>query len=123
MQVKKSNLELIFNVLKETKLNLADARLRDAFLKDALDKIKLFNEDRKKVLETFCDKKEDGTPDVKDDKYSFQPAVVEDLTKELDTLANETVEVVGNDSIKTFIEKTEYSPKPGEAELIDNILK
>ena len=61
MKIPKKCLEVCFLTLKETELSLADSRIRDAFMKKLEESINTFYIDRKKVLEKFCKKNEDGT--------------------------------------------------------------
>lgn len=121
--MKKSNLEVLFNVLKGTEgvLNLAESRRRDVYLKPVLTALETFYKDRNTIFEKFCTKKEDGTPDIHEEKYSFPPESLDELNKEIEVLLNETVEIPGD--VKDLLEKSEYKPKIGEAEQIDELLK
>jgi len=122
----KNKLEILFLTVRGTEgvLSLSDSRTRDAFLKPLLEATKTFEEDRKAIYEKFCTKNEDGTPDLTDDKYHFEPEILEDLNKELTILYTEEVElpVAQNDALKSILESTEYKPKVNEVEIIDEIL-
>jgi len=126
MKTTKQCLEVFFLTLKGTEdvLNLAESRVRDAFMKKVATELDTFYADRKKIYEKFCDKDEQGKPIITDDKYTFLNANMEELNKELQTLADEEVEIPTDKSeeIKSFIEKTEYKPRIGQSELIDKIL-
>lgn len=123
MQIKKSYLEVLYLVLKETELNLAGSRTRDNFLKKLEDPLNTYYTDRTKIYTEYCNKKEDGTPDTEDGLYHFNQEVKEALVKELDVLNNEVVELSAPEELKDIIEKTNYKPKVGEVEAIDEILK
>lgn len=124
MKIQKKCLEVCFLALKETELSLADSRVRDAFLNKLNEAIKTLYTERVAVMEKFCTKKEDGTPDLNDKgEYHFTPDVVEEFAKELETLINEEIEVSGEkEKIATIITETKYKPKFGEVELIDLLL-
>lgn len=122
MQIKKKYIEVIYLVLKGTEgiLSLAESRVRDNFLKSL--GYETFVGERNKIYEHYCDKKEDGSPDVDDGSYHFQKQDLEVLNKELLTLLDEEVKVEAPESLKEIIEKTNYRPKTGEVEFIDEIL-
>lgn len=124
--LEKKYLEVLFQALRGTEgvLSLTEARIRDLFFKQVTPALETFYEHRKKIYDQFCTKKEDGTPDIKNDLYTFPKDVVPEMQKEIDTLLAETVEltVPFADSIKKIIERTEYKPKQGEAEMIDEIV-
>lgn len=124
MTLQKKELELLFNLLKDTSPNLADARIRDSFMKPLSEYLDIFLKDREEIYKAYCEKKEDGTPDVKDGKYFFKPEELNTINKELQTLTDETVEVLTGapEKIKELIENTNYSPKVGEVEAIDEII-
>ena len=86
MKVKKQHLELLFLVIKGTdgQLNLAESRKRDAILKSLIPSLETFYSDRKVIFEKFCDKDEEGNPNVVDSKYTFHNSVVADITKEME---------------------------------------
>lgn len=123
MLIKKSSLEVLFLASKEIeKITLSEARIRDSFIKPLSVTLQSFYDDRKKIYDTFCLKKEDGTPDLKDgDKYQF-PKDTTEADNELKTLLSEEVEVNFPAGIKEILEKTSYSPKVGEVEVLDEIL-
>lgn len=127
MTLEKKELEMVFNVLKETNLNLQDSRIRDSFLKQVGIELDQFNKDKTAIYLEYCDKNEDGTPEIVDGKYHFQNNVLEKINDEITTLLSETVELsIDNpdtlDKIKSFVEKTDYSPKIGEVEIIDSFI-
>lgn len=123
MNIKKGTLELLFVILRETKLSLSEARVRDAFMKEVMESIKLFQEERKKVIETFCTKDDKGAPLIENNNYSFSAENFPQAQTELNTLIMEDIELKITPAIKAIVEKTEYLPKVGEAEIIDAILK
>lgn len=124
MKISKKHLELLALLVKEVELNLADARVRDSVFKQLVDHITEFGEAKKKIIETFCNKDEDGKPLIEDNKYSFKTEVIDDLNKEFDVLVGEEVEIKldSTDKLKEIIEKTSYKPKTGEMEQIDTII-
>jgi len=123
MKVKKQYLEILFSTLKGTEnlLSIAESRKRDAFLKELAPKLDNFYKERSFIYETFCDKKEDGTPDIRDDQYRFDPAKLEEINSELETLGNE--QVIIDLPINGILEKSEYKPKLGEVEIIDKLIE
>lgn len=124
MQIKKSSLEVLFLTLKGTEgiLNLADARIRDTFLKPVIESYETFIKERTTIYETFCDKKEDGTPDIEDNRYKFSKEVQAQADAELKTLYDEEITLETPEKLKEFMEKSEYNPKVGEADIIDEII-
>lgn len=124
MTLQKKYLEVFFLALKGTEgiLTLAEARQRDEFMKSLIETLRTFEADRATIYVKFCDKNEDGTPDLSDNKYKFKQEVTEELGKELTVLVDETVELTPGPMIKEILVKTTYSPKVGEAELIDAII-
>lgn len=123
--VKKSQLETLFSLTKGTEgvLTLPESRIRDAFLKPLLAVTQTYLEDKTKIYMTYCFKNEDGIPKLKDgDKYEFAKDVIEPVNEELATLLDETIELEIPEKLKEILEKSEYKPKVGEAEIIDEIL-
>lgn len=126
MQLKKKCLESLYSVLKENNsLKLSEARIRDEILLELVPYVDKFQADRKKIFETFCDKNEDGTvkPNEKGEFQFSNQEIIPSFTEELATLLEEEVEIKNNESLKIFIESTDYKPKVGETALIDEILK
>jgi len=121
--MQKRYLEILFQVLKGTEgvLNLAESRKRDSFIKEVGKALETFYADRLAIYVKFCRKKEDGTPDIIDDKYHFEPEVVKEADAELKILLDEEVNLTVPENIKEIIEKTTYAPKVGEVELIDEL--
>ena len=122
MEVEKKDLEVLFKIIKETNLNLKEARVRDPFLKDLGNKLDTYYFDRKAIYEKFCKKTEDGLPDTKDDKFTFEKDVVKELMSELEILNAEVVKIEVVDGLKGFIENSAYKPEYGEIEVIDKLL-
>lgn len=128
MKLKKSSLEALFSLTKGTEgvLNLQESRVRDSFIKPLQEVTQTYFDDRNKIYLEFCNKKEDGSPDLLEgDKYQFPKDKLEEINKELLTLADEEVEVNTTDNpaqIKGILEKSEYKPKVMEAEVIDEVL-
>ncbi len=124
MKISKKYLELLAILIKEAELNLSDARLRDSVFKQLVSHLEDFGEAKKKIIETFCNKDEEGKPLIEDNKYSFKTEVIENLNKEFDVLVQEEVELKldDTDKLKEIIEKTSYKPKTGEVEQIDTII-
>lgn len=124
MRLLKRNLETVFLAFRGTEgvLSLKEARVRDPFMKELTEVTSRFEVDRKKIYEKFCKKNEDGTPDTADNKYSFDAEVVEEVNAELATLLDEEVEIEASEGLKEILEKTDYRPKSGETEIIDEVL-
>lgn len=124
LKLQKKCLVPFFLALRETDgvLSLKDARIRDGFLKTLKEMTATFEVDRKAIYEHYCVKKEGGVPDIVNDAYTFKPEVQEELIKELTMLLEEEVELPDTKGLKEILEKTEYKPKTGEAELIDEVL-
>lgn len=123
--IKKKDIQTIFLALKETSLNLADSRLRDAFLKPLGENLDQFNKDRSAIYLQYCEKNEDDTPKIEKDNYHFKNEDLQTINDELETLFNEeiTVSIENIDKIKEFVENTTYLPKPGEVEIIDAFIE
>ena len=128
MKIKKSDLETLFNLTKGTEgvLNLSEARARDSFIKPLSDVTQSYYDQREAIYKHFCIKNEEGTPDLKDgNKYQFNPKQLDEINAELKTLGDEEVEVNFTDNpqlIKEILEKSAYTPKLMESEIIDNII-
>lgn len=122
--MQKKHLELFYNLLKGTDgvLNLSESRIRDSVMKTVEQPLIQFGEDRKKIYETFCDKDENGKPDIADGKYKFTDPVLPEVNKELKTLYEEPVNLTLIAGVKEILEKTNYTPKYGEMELVDEII-
>jgi len=126
MQIKKSSLEILSSVLTGTEgvLTLADARIRDSFAKKLKEHVDTFVADREKIYVKFCLKDKKDKPDLLNGtQFQFKAEVLKDMNPELDILLAEEVklECPNPKKIKEFIEKTEYMPKIGEAEVIDEL--
>lgn len=118
------HLEITAKFLNETKLSLADARVRDAFLKDLFTKLKSVDENRTKIFVEYCDKDEEGNPiQEKPNTYSFKGDNIQKANDELTLLMDEKVELELTDKLKEYINQSDYKPLVGEAELIDEVLK
>lgn len=125
MKIKKSNLVPIFLFVKGTEgtLSLKESRERDIFIKPFFEVVKTYEQDREKIYKEFCIKNENGEPDLKDGKsYQFPTEKLDELNKELETLNTEEVEVNVYALTKEVLEKSEYKPKVGETEIIDEFL-
>jgi len=129
MNIKKLQLEAIFNMLKSTDgaLSFKDARVRDQILKPLSEQLKTYFDDREKIYKAFCIKKEDGTPDLKNgNQYQFETKKLDEINKELLTLSEEEVDLYVTDDVAKFREimlKSEYKPKVGESELIESVIE
>ncbi len=127
MQIKKAHLEVFFNTLKSTEgvLNLTESRIRDTFMKPLFEVTRTFIEDRENIFQNFCVRDEEKKPILLEGKkYQFEPSVTKEVENELNTLNNEEVELkpLYSAELKAILEKTTYSPKVGEVEIIDEIL-
>lgn len=130
MKIKKSQLEVFFKTLRSTEgvLSLADARVRDAFMKPLGLEVDSMMADRKKIYEAYAIKNEEGEIDLKDGQYHFESEMFETVNKELETFGEEVVEVpftwgVTPSKLKEIVEKSQYKPLYGEADTIDEIIK
>ena len=129
MKVKKVQLEPFFKVLRGTDgvLSLADARVRDAFMKPLGNHLDAFYADRAKIYESFSIKDKEGNPDLTDGNFHFPADEMENLNGELIEFGEEIVEVefvwgVTGGKLKEIIEKSTYKPVYGETEVIDEII-
>jgi hypothetical protein len=80
-----------------------------------------YETDRKAIFDKLCDQI-DGKPDLRDNKYHFSKKNTPVAESELKTLNEETVELPNPEGIKEILERTNYSPLIGEADVIDSIL-
>lgn len=129
MKLKKSQLETLFLVLKGTEniLSLADARIRDKVMKSIGKEYEVFGLEKTEIFKKYCMKNEDDSLDAQTDEkgqtvYHFTNEDGLEVNKEIEILFNEEVEIETTDKLKEFIEKSEYNPKFGQAEIIDDIL-
>lgn len=124
MKIKKGNLEVLFNVVKGTEgvLSLSESRARDAFAKPLKELVETFINDRNSIYDSFSISKE-LQPDGKTITWIFPPEKQEEIQKELETLVSEEVEVEAAPVVKEILEKTTYSPKIGESEVIDSLIQ
>ena len=122
MKVEKKYLEVFYLALKDSKLKLADARVRDRFLKPLTEALESFYKERTAIYENFCFKTEDGKPDIKDNKYQFDPLKVDEINVELKALHDEEVDLPSDEKVKGILENTDYEPKAGETEIIDILI-
>lgn len=122
--MKKSQLIVLYQAVKGTEgvLNLSESRQRDAFLAPLTEVTKTFEQDRKVIFEKFCNKKEDGTPDVTNDLYTFSKEVQEELNEEVNLLLSENVTLECPESLAKWLELTEYRPKEGETAILDEVI-
>jgi len=119
MQLQKKYLVVFFLALKGTDgvLSLKEARTRDLFLKPLFEATQTFEQDRNKIYEKYGTLREGST-----DTYEFSKENAEVVQKELTELLEEEVSLTETPGLKGILERTEYKPKAGEAELIDAIL-
>jgi len=124
MQIKKSELEVFYKVLRDTnsQLSLADSRIRDLFMKKLGEQVETFTSERNKIYELFCKKDEEGNPAIVDGNYTFSIKDTDKIQKELDVLLAEEISLEVPETIKAFMEVSPYKPEIGEVELIDSIL-
>jgi len=125
MKLKKSTLEVFSSALAGTEgvLGLADARIRDRFAKELKEATDLFIAEREKIYLKFCLKNKKGAPDLLNGtQYQFKREVVDEMMPEIKLLDEEEVELSDQPKIKEYLDKTEYTPKIGEAEIIDEII-
>ncbi len=115
MKIKKSCLEVFEKVLVGTEnvLNFVDARVRDSFLKKVVEQRATYIDERNKLLISLGIKIEG-----EEDRYKFTP----EYLKEVEILDVEEIELPDEIKIKEFIEISEYKPKVGEIDIIDEIL-
>ena len=124
LKIPKKHLEIFYLTLKGTEgeLTLSEGRIRDNFMKPLGEAYETFVKERTAIYEEFCDKDKDGKPDIADGNYHFSKKVTAKVNKELTTLFDEEVELKETKGLKEIVERTQYKPKVGEAEVIDEIL-
>lgn len=108
--MKKKHLEVLIKVFQNTKLNLAESRMRDTFLKSLYEAHKTYTEEKTKILEHLGTKNDDDT-------YHFEADKKEEALKEIGILVEEPVEIYFDKKLKPLAELTTYTPEYGEAEL------
>lgn len=115
MQITKEEALVLQKVLVGTqeKLDFADARVRDKFLKSLAPEIQLYYEARDKLLISLADRIEG-----EENRFNLTPKFLE----EEKILNEETIELPDEPKLKEFIELSEYKPKIGEMDLVDSIL-
>jgi hypothetical protein len=115
MQLKKEEILVLQKVLigTEDKLNFADARIRDKFLKALVEEIQAYYEARNKLLVSIAEPIEG-----EENRFNLTPKFME----EEKVLNEEEVELPDEPKLREFIELSEYKPKIGEIDLIDSIL-
>lgn len=123
MKLPKKYIEILLQILNKTELSLTDSRIRDSFMKELLETAKTYDSDRQKILNEYCEKDEDNKPIIEDNKFKFNEENIIKANEELAILLEETVELKSDDKLKSIIEQTKYTPKFGEVEVIDEILK
>lgn len=125
IQIPKRQLEVFFLTLKGTEgvLSLKDARVRDSFMKPLIEATQTFESDRRAIYVKFCDKDEEGNPNITNDEFKFKKDVVEEMGKELETLMDEEVVFTIPEGLKEIMDQSAYKPKVGESMIIDEILE
>lgn len=121
-KLNKRHLEVLILTLKEAKADLKGARVRDSVISQATPLLKQFYDDRNAIFIEYCEKNEDGTPETKDNQYTFRNDITPKVEEEVQDLLDEEVDITLPLEIKELILNTTYSPKYGEMELIDEIL-
>ena len=126
MKLFKKQLNLLVGVLAETKPHFVEARLRDKVIKLLLIESTQFDEDRVKICKDLCIKDEKGEPLMKGNIFDFTPENMTKFQEEFKILSDEEIKLPldGNEQqrLLKLIETTEYLPKVGEVEMIDEIL-
>ena len=124
MQLEKRYLDSLFHTVNGTEgqLTLPEARIRDRFMKVVIAETQAFEAERKTIYEKFCDKTEEGAPDINDNQYHFKKEIVDELNAELEVLLKEEVAIDVPEGVKEIVEKSAYKPRVGESESIDHIL-
>ncbi len=116
--MKNKHLELLAEMLSKTELDFTQARIRDKYLKEVGIFFSEKEENRKKILESF------GTINKDKNVYEFENnEVFKNALDELNKLSEEATSLAITLEIKEMIEKTNYKPKVGEMEIIDEILE
>lgn len=122
--MEKKYLELLFKVIKDYKTpKMTLGRLRDGLLRDLSVPTDQFIKDRNEIYLKFCDKNEDGSPNIIEDKYKFAPTLLEEINGELKILGDEKVDIKFPPETKNMVEESSYESLPGETLIIDNIIK
>lgn len=121
--MEKKYIELLFKVIKGYKTSkMILGRSRDALLRDLTPLIEQFYKDRNEIYIKFCNKKEDGTPSMVEDKYEFNNNILNEVNAELGILGNDKFELKFPDSTKNMIEESTYETLAGETTVIDEII-
>ena len=129
MKIQKSDVGVILSFLGGAdELKLKDARIRDKAIRDLTEYKKVYEVEKTKVYEKFCTKDDDGKPKVERNpmggvKYNFPTEIIEDLNSEMKILNEETFTYKPNADVVRFIEISNYKPKVGEVEIIDDVLE
>lgn len=124
MKVYKKYLELLVLLVQGTNgiLSLKESRIRDTFARKLNEEYAIFVAEREEIYKKFCVKNEKGEPEIKNNQYSFEPDILEEINKELVDLGEEKVEILPLGPVKMFLELSAYKPKVGEVEIIDELL-
>ena len=85
MKIQKKYIETLYKVISGYKTpKMALGRIRDGFLRTLAPFVDQYGKDKQEIYEKFCIKKEDGTPDIKDDKYHFEKEKLTEINEEID---------------------------------------
>jgi len=127
MKIKKSHLKVFIEALAGSdELNLRDSRTRDGAIKKLAEAHEEFVADSKKVVLEFCEKGEDGEPNMQvrngNTTYNFSKEELVKYQDETNLLNEEKISFVATDDIVAFVEDTNYKPKVGGAEIIYEVL-
>lgn len=83
-------------------------------LRPLLEATQTFEQDRLKIYQKYGE--------LRDNQYHFKNEDIETVNKEVIDLNEETVELPNISGIKQILENTDYKPKTGEVELIDEVI-
>jgi len=123
MKIQNKYLKLAVETMMMTPCVYSDAKLRDIFGRNLLQAHKTYDEKRLSLCEQMCDKDDQGKPVTKDKNYVFSDTIKPEFDTKLTDLMNEEIEIplrFGDaHRLKNMIEKTQYTPAVGEAEIIE----
>lgn len=131
MKIKKKHLEVLGSAIKSVNCDsFKEGRVRDAFYRSLHPFIIAFYSDRAEIFNKLCIKDADGNP-VRElgengkprmETFKFDVQNQGALNAEMETLVEEEIEIEAYDELKKHLEASEYKPKFGEAELLDEVI-
>lgn len=122
--MKKKYLRIFILLFKQARLNLAEGRVRDRFVRQLIKNVHEYQKEIDQVVEKLADRNEDGTLKVENDNYIFTKNQKE-ADEELSILANEevTIDLPPKDkkTLKQALNQLTYGF--GEIEIVEEFFK